>query len=70
MPEYAALITALILEPPMCLQCLTAKAGMTGPSVRAYLEQISKAVNLQQWPRERCQACGIVGHVVSIGRKD
>jgi hypothetical protein len=70
MPEHAALITTLILERPMCLQCLTAKAGMTGPSVRSYLEQISKAVNLQQSARERCQACGTVGPVVSIGRKD
>jgi hypothetical protein len=70
MPEYAALITALILERPMCLQCIGEKANMSLPSVRAYLEQISRAVNLQQWPRERCQACGNTGPAVSIGRAD
>jgi hypothetical protein len=57
MPEYAALITALILERPMCLQCIGEKANMSLPSVRAYLEQISRA-------------CGNTGPAVSIGRAD
>jgi hypothetical protein len=70
MPEHAALITALILDRPMCLQCIGAKAQLSMPNVRAYLEQISRAVNLQQWPRGQCQACGITGPAVSIGRAD
>jgi len=70
MPEPAALITTLILERPMCLPCIAAKTHMSLPSVRAYLEQISRAVNLQQWPREQCQVCGVEGPTVSIGRAD
>jgi hypothetical protein len=68
MPEHAALITALILDRPTCLPCIATKADMSLPTVRAYLEQISKSVMVHQAAGEPCRACGVVGPVVSIGR--
>ena len=70
MPEHAALISTLILERAMCLQCLATKTHMSLPRVRAYLEQISRAVNLEQRPRGQCLVCGVEGPTVSIGRVD
>jgi len=70
MTDPAALITTLILERPMCMSCIAVKTHMSLPSVRACLEQISRAVNLQQWPRGQCQVCGVEGPAVSINRAE
>jgi hypothetical protein len=69
MPERAALITVLILDRPMCLECIASRADMSISSVRGYLERIGKMVTVQQVPTERCQACGNVGYAVAIGRE-
>jgi hypothetical protein len=68
MPEYAALITVMILERPMCVACVAAKADMDIPSVDAYLQRISARVNVHRLRTERCRACGSVGATVAIGR--
>jgi hypothetical protein len=68
MPEHAALITVLILDHPMCLDCVAAKTEMGMPSVRAHLEHLGTIVTVRQDPYERCQACGNVGHTISIHR--
>ena len=70
MPEYAALITVLILDRPLCLDCIAAKTDMTVPSVRGYLERIDTSLTVQWRADERCQACGNLGLVVSIGRPE
>jgi len=69
MPEHAALITTLILERPTCVGCVATKTGMTVQSVLAYLERMSRTVNVQRMSNERCRACGTIGPVVSIGRE-
>jgi len=66
--ESAALITALILERPMCPQCIAAKTDMSVIKVMAYLEQIAESIVVQRAPGEPCPVCGVVGPVVSIVR--
>lgn len=70
MPQHAALITTLLLDRPMCLNCIATKTEMSVPTVRAYLEQIANAVCLRQQARERCQTCGTAGPTVSIRRPE
>jgi hypothetical protein len=41
MPERAALIAALILERPLCLDCVEAKTGMDRSETGAYLARIA-----------------------------
>jgi len=65
-PERAALITVLISDRPLCLDCCAAKAGMTPASVRAYLNELAKTVVIHQGATDRCHACGTVGPTVSI----
>ena len=69
LPEYAALITTLILERPTCVDCVATKVDMTAQSVLAYLERMSRTVNVQRLSNERCRACGTIGAMVSIGRE-
>ena len=42
MPERAALIAALIVERPLCLECIEAKTGMDRSETDAYLVKIGK----------------------------
>jgi len=69
MPEHAALITVLILERPTCIECVATKVDMTAQSVLAYLERMSRTVNVQSSANDRCRSCGVVGRVVSINRE-
>ena len=68
MPEHAALITMLILERPMCLECLAAGTDMSIQRVRAYLERIGTMVTVKQHAIQRCRVCYSVTATVSIGR--
>ena len=70
MPERAALIAALIIERPLCLECIATKSGMTAMSVKGYLERMAKLVTVHWVNPDRCHACGIVGNVVLISRAD
>jgi hypothetical protein len=70
MPEHAALITVLILDRPMCLDCIVAKTEIGMPSVRAHLEHLSKIVTVRQEPHGRCLTCGNVGHTIAIIRSN
>ena len=63
MPERAALIAALILERPLCLECLEAKTGMDRSETDAYLVRIGNVVRLRRSAGDRCRACGEVGRV-------
>jgi len=68
MPEHAALITVMILERPMCVTCVATKAHLDVATVEAYLERISRMVNVHHLPTEPCRVCGSIGATVSIGR--
>jgi hypothetical protein len=69
MPEASALIAALILERPMCLECITMRSPVTGDkNTEDRLDIIARAVRLHREKSGRCRACGITTHVFWIER--
>ena len=70
MPQTTALITALILERPLCLSCIAMKAGSSETAVEASLAHIAPVVRIRREPAGRCRACGQDGLVVSLTRPD
>jgi hypothetical protein len=54
-------VTALILDRPLCADCIAANSGSTTPDVEACIDRIRRIVliTVERW--SRCTACGIVG---------
>ena len=67
MPSRAALITALILDRPLCLSCISARAVATPNEVDASLSAIGQVLTLGR-DTDRCRACGTEGPVVWLER--
>jgi hypothetical protein len=67
MPSNTALITALILERPLCMECLKAKANLSEMEIGVALAMIQAAlsVHMEEW---RCRACGTIGVVIHSDR--
>ena len=57
MMQHSALIAALILQRPLCLDCISAKAGLSTAEVDGYLHVIGRALELRRI-EDRCRACG------------
>jgi hypothetical protein len=68
MPEKAALITALIMERPLCMDCIVARATATTNDVEASFLRIQHVMELRRADMERCRTCGTIGVVFSLGR--
>ena len=66
MPQTAALITALILERPLCFTCIAEKADTSETAVEAALAIIAPAVQVHREHHGRCRACGQTAVVVSV----
>ncbi len=56
MIERVALITALILDRPMCLECITTRAAMSREEIVAIIELIEGGVTVHHEVRP-CAAC-------------
>jgi hypothetical protein len=52
------MVTALILERPMCLDCIARKASISLNDVEAAFLHIARVVGLRRFTSERCRACG------------
>ena len=70
MPEIAALITVLIVERPLCVDCIAEKAQTSTVAVRSYLARINQSVGVIRAIDDRCRACGRVGNTFSVHRKE
>jgi len=68
MPEKAALITALIMERPLCMDCIVARATATPEDVRASFLRIQHVLELRRGDGERCRTCGAIGTVFYLDR--
>jgi hypothetical protein len=68
MPEQAALITALITERPLCMDCIVTRATATTADVEAVFHKIQHVLELRRAERERCHTCGTIGVVFSLDR--
>ena len=67
MPEPVPLVSALILERPLCLDCIKEKAGCTATSVQAALEIMGTVFQVRR-EHDRCRACGTETEVMSLDR--
>jgi hypothetical protein len=66
MPETAAMVTALIMERPMCLDCIARKASFSLNEVETAFLHIDRVLHLQRFGSERCRACGTIGLAFSV----
>ena len=57
MRDRTALVTALILDRPLCIRCLAAKAGGTLADLDAVIGNVETALVLHRLV-DRCRACG------------
>ncbi len=64
-----AIIAALIVERPMCLDCLAMKTNVSVTRVDEALTTISRDLVLRRDIRGRCRVCGNLGVVVSFDRQ-
>jgi hypothetical protein len=62
------MVTALIMERPMCLDCIARKANVSLNAVEATFLPISRVLRLQRFSSERCRACGNIGLAFSLTR--
>jgi hypothetical protein len=67
MSDKTALVTALILDRPMCLPCTALKGGMSPKEAEETLQRIATVVGLHR-VLGRCRDCGITTSVTSIER--
>lgn len=68
MPETTAIVTALILERPLCMNCITARTGVPAAEIDATLARIQTVLHVERHTMDRCRSCGTVGPVLSLQR--
>ena len=66
MPERAALIALLIVDRPLCIDCIVLRANTPAPAVEHYLEVIGGSLALLHEDTGRCRACGTLRKVYSL----
>jgi hypothetical protein len=69
LPETAAVITALIVERPLCLDCLASKTALTPTVIDHALAMIGTAMSVRR-NTTLCRACGETKETVSLRRPD
>ena len=65
--DATAVITALILDRPMCLDCIGTKSGLIVAHVEMVIPRIAAALKLYR-EVARCRMCSAIAHVVSLER--
>ena len=68
MQNLAALVTALLLEPPLCFRCLAKKTGVTRTEIASVRGAIEGTLMIQLSER-RCDGCGDTVDAVSLVRR-
>ena len=66
MPEISTVITVLIIERPLCLQCISDKAQVSVRTVRDYLDKLDPVMGVQRADNDRCRGCGATGNTFSL----
>jgi hypothetical protein len=68
MPENCSLVTALILERPMCVTCLSRRAALTVEATQTVLTVIGRAVQVRRDESLPCRVCQKGGEVFYVAR--
>ena len=67
MPRDPVLLTALLVDNPLCLACTASQAALTLEAAETALTVISRALPMQRHARV-CPACGVPGTVFVLPR--
>ena len=70
MPAKTALITALIVGRPLCVDCIALRATVSVTEVYAYLDTIGTYLTVQHHENDRCRTCGAPGKTYFVGAMD
>jgi hypothetical protein len=62
------LIAVLIMDRPLCVECIAASSEISLAGVRSYLKKMEEIVHRAS--EGRCRACGTLGNVFSLDRKE
>jgi hypothetical protein len=57
MPEKGALLAVLIIERPLCVDCIAEKSSIAAEQVEALLARIATRIAITS-AVDRCRACG------------
>jgi hypothetical protein len=66
MPEAIALIARLIVQRPLCADCIAERTGLSSLDLEPYFARIRAAITMFREDSDRCRACGSVGKVYSL----
>lgn len=59
-PQITALIMALIIERPMCVDCIAGRAQTSVETIKGYIDRLRATVRIQDGSG-RCRTCGREG---------
>ena len=63
MPKTPTIVAALIIDRPLCLDCIALKAGVGPATAEVTLTRFKNALALQRDETGRCRECGTNGVV-------
>jgi len=69
MPATGALLAVVIMDRPLCVDCISDKLGRNANEVQRLLTDIERTVSLNR-AMDRCRACRRSTAVYSIFRND
>jgi hypothetical protein len=69
MPEEGPLLAVLIVERPLCVDCISEKSGLPTDQIEPFLTRIESKVPLSRG-ENRCRACGRFMNVSWIVRQN
>ena len=67
MPDNVALVTALIIDRPMCVRCIAVKSGLTPLVLDEAVGTIATVLVLHR-VTDRCRVCETIGTVLYVDR--
>jgi hypothetical protein len=65
--ETTAVVTALILDRPTCLDCLATKCGLSPTHADRIVQRVASVLKLYR-DVARCRMCSAIARVVSVER--
>jgi hypothetical protein len=69
MPGRGALLATVIMDRPLCLDCISEKTNLSIGEIQSLLTGIERTVSLNQG-MDRCRACGNLTIVYSVFRQE
>jgi len=69
MPGKGALLAVVIMDRPLCLDCISEKANLSTDEIQSLMTRVEGKVSLNR-AMDRCRACGNLTAVYSIFRSE